>query len=149
MTVPPKADRRAVPRFKVWVACSILSRLSDEDFRKQAVLGYVKDLSREAVAVLLPSNETYGVDASSLGQQVQMTLALPVGYVRLSATLVRYSPDDSGKLVFVFRIQDSKDRSKYEEYMDTVESESSRAAKDSVRSRLAIIENELDPNSAD
>jgi len=149
MTVPPKADRRAVPRFKVWVACSILSRLSDEDFRKQAVLGYVKDLSREAVAVLLPSNETYGVDASSLGQQVQMTLALPVGYVRLSATLVRYSPDDSGKLVFVFRIQDSKDRSKYEEYLDTVESESSRAAKDSVRSRLAIIENELDPNSAD
>ena len=149
MTVPPKEDRRAVPRFKVWVACSILSRLSDEDFRKQDVLGYVKDLSREAVAVLLPSNETYGVDASSLGQQVQMTLALPVGYVRLSATLVRYSPDDSGKLVFVFRIQDSKDRSKYEEYLDTVESESSRAAKDSVRSRLAIIETELDPNSAD
>ena len=72
-----------------------------------------------------------------------------VGYVRLSATLVRYSPDDSGKLVFVFRIQDSKDRSKYEEYLDTVESESSRAAKDSVRSRLAIIETELDPNSAD
>jgi len=144
MTVPPKDDRRAVPRFKVWVACSVLPRVSDEDFRKQAVLGYVKDLSREAVAVLLPSNETYGVDASSLGQQVQMTLALPVGYVRLSATLVRYSPDDSGKCFFVVRIQDSKDRSKYEEYLDSVESESSKASKDNLRSRLAIIEAELD-----
>ena len=147
MTVPPEEDRRAVQRFKVWVACSVLSRLSDEDFRKQAVLGYVKDLSREAVAVLLPSNETYGVDASSLGQQVQMTLALPVGYVRLSATLVRYSPDDSGKHVFVFRIQDSKERGKYQEYLDTVESESSRTSKDNPRSRLAIIETELDQNS--
>ena len=147
MTVPPEQDRRAVPRFKVWVACSVLSRMSDEDFRKQAVLGYVKDLSRDAVAVLLPSNETYGVDASSLGQLVHMTLALPVGYVRLSATLVRYSPADSGKLVFVFRIQDSKDRSKYEEYLNSVESESSRASKDTLKSRLAIIETELDPNS--
>jgi hypothetical protein len=110
-------------------------------------LGYVKDLSREAVAVLLPSNETYGVDASSLGQQVQMTLALPVGYVRLLATLVRYSPDDSGKCFFVFRIQDSKDRSKYEEYLDSVEFESSRASRDSLRNRLAIIETDLDANS--
>src|ERR1700694_341549 len=135
MTVPPKEDRRAVPRFKVWVACSVLSRLSDEDFRKQAVLGYVRDLSREAIAVLLPSNETYSVDASSLGQQVQMTLALPVGYVRLSATLVRYSPDDSGKHVFVFRIQDSKERVKYNEYLDSVESELLRASKDSLRNR--------------
>ena len=147
MTDPPEEDRRAVPRFKVWVACSVLTRLSDEDFRKQAVLGYVQDLSREAVAVLLPSNETYGVDASSLGKQVQMTLALPVGYVRLSATLVRYSPDDSGKCFFVFKLQDSKDRSKYEEYVDSVESESSRGSKDGLRSRFAIIETELDPDS--
>ena len=146
MTVPPKEDRRATPRFKVWVACSVVPRLSDTDFREQAVLGYVKDLSREAVAVLLPSNETYGVNASSLGQQVQMTLALPVGYVRLSATLVRYLPDDSGKCFFVFRIQDSKDRSKYNEYLDSVESELSRASKDSLKSRLAIIETELEPN---
>ena len=149
MPVSPNEDRRVVPRFKVWVACSVLPRLSEEDFRKQAVLGYVKDLSREGIAVVLPSNETYGVDASSLGQEVQMTLALPVGYVRLSATLVRYSPDDSGKHVFVFRIQDSKERGKYEEYLDTVESESSRAYKDNLRNRLAIIETELDPNSPD
>ena len=147
MTVPPEEDRRAVPRFKVWVACSVLTRLSDEDFRKQAVLGYVQDLSREAVAVLLPSNETYGVDASSLGKQVQMTLALPVGYVRLSATLVRYSPDVSGKCFFVFRLQDSKDRSKYEEYVNSVESESSKGSKNGLRSRFAIIETELDPDA--
>ena len=76
-----------------------------------------------------------------------MTLALPVGYVRLSATLVRYSPNDSGKCFFVFRIQDSKDRSKYEEYLDSVESESARASRDKCQSRLAIIEAELDRNS--
>ena len=120
MTVPPNLDRRGTPRFKAWVACSVLPRLSDDEFREQAVLGYVKDLSREAVAVLLPSNETYGVDVSSLGQQVQMTLALPVGYVRLSATLIRSSPDESGKYLFVFGIQDSRERRKYDEYLDSL-----------------------------
>ena len=122
MSVPPNEDRRAMPRLQVWVACSVLPRLSDEAFREQAVLGYVKDLSREAVAVLLPSNETYGVNASSLGKQVQMTLALPVGYIRLSAILVRSSPDDSGKHLVVFGIQESKERSKYEEYLDSLQS---------------------------
>ena len=148
MSVPPDADRRAVPRFKVWIACSVLARLSEEDFRKQAVLGYVKDLSREAIAVLLPANETYGVDASSLGQEVQMTLALPVGYVRLSATLIRYSSDESGKHVFVFRIEDSKERGKYQEYLDTVEAETSRGSRDSLKSRFALIETELDRDSS-
>lgn len=121
LSVPPNKDRRAVTRFKVWVACSVLC-LSEEDFSEQAVLGYVSELSREAVGVLLPSNETYGVDASSLGKEVQMTLALPVGYVRLSGTLVRYSPID-GKYLFVFRIQESKERSKYDEYLDSLQSE--------------------------
>ncbi len=117
----PHDDRRAVPRFKVRIACSVLLRLNDEQFSEQAVLGYVKDLSREAAAVLLPTNITFGVDASSLGKQVQMNLALPIGYVRLSGTLIRYSPDDSGEYLFVFRIQDSKERSKYNEYLDSLE----------------------------
>jgi len=146
LSIPPDEDRRAVSRFKAWVACSILPRLSDEDFRAQAVLGYVKDLSREAVAVLIPSNETYGMDASTLGKQVQMTLALPVGYVRLSATLIRYSPDDSGKYLFVFRIQDSKERGKVDEYLDSLQSELSGTSKDSLGSRLSIIETKLDPD---
>lgn len=123
MSVPARDDRRAVPRFKVWVGCSVLMRLSDEDFREQAVLGYVKDLSREAVGVVLPSHETFGVDAAHIGKQVQLNLALPVGYVRLSATLVRNAPDDSGKYLFVFKIQESKERDKYEEYLDSLQSE--------------------------
>lgn len=123
MSGPPNKDRRTVPRFKAWVACSVLARLSDEDFREQAILGYVKDLSREAVAMLLPANETYGVDASNLGKDVQMTLALPVGYVRLSATLVRHSQDESGKNLVVFRIEESEERSKYHEYLDSLEPE--------------------------
>ena len=120
MSVPPSEDRRVVPRFKVWVACSVLPRISDQNFREQAVLGYVKDLSRHAIAVVLPSNETYGVDPSSLGQQVQMTLALPVGYVRLSATLIRSSPDVPGKHLFVFGIEDSKDRRKYDDFLESL-----------------------------
>jgi hypothetical protein len=123
VTFIPKDDRRAVPRFKVWIGCSVLLGLSDQEFSEKSVLGYVKDLSREAVAVFPLSNETYGVDASSIGKQVLMNLALPVGYVRLSAALVRYSPDDSGKQLFVFRIQepeDSKERIKYDEYLDSL-----------------------------
>ena len=123
MNFPPNEDRRVTPRFKVWVACSVLPRLSDHDFREPAVLGYVKDLSQRAIAVILPSNDTYGVDPSSLGQQVQMTLALPVGYVRLSATLIRSSPDVSGKHLFVFGIQDSKERRKYDEFLDSLPAE--------------------------
>ena len=145
MTVPSNENRRSVPRFQVWVACSVLPLLSDQDFREQAVLGSVRDLSREAITILLPLNQRYGVDASSLGEQVQMNLALPVGYVRLSATLVRSSPDDSGKHVFVFRIEDSKERSKYNEYLDSLESELLGSSKESLRSRLAIIETKLDP----
>jgi len=145
MTVPSNENRRSVPRFQVWVACSVLPLLSDQDFREQAVLGSVRDLSREAITVLLPVNVRYGVDASSLGKQVQMNLALPVGYVRLSATLVRSTPDNSGKHVFVFRIEDSKERTKYNEYLDSLESELLGASKESLRSRLSIIETKLDP----
>ena len=145
MTVPSNENRRSVPRFQVWVACSVLPHLSDEDFREQAVLGSVRDLSREAISILLPVNQRYGMDASNLGEQVQMNLALPVGYVRLSATLVRSWPDNSGKHVFVFRIEDSKERSKYNEYLDSLESELLGSSKESLRSRLAIIETKLDP----
>ncbi|MFN2493139.1 MAG: hypothetical protein ABR501_09690 [Pyrinomonadaceae bacterium] len=70
----------------------------------------------------MPSNETYGVDASSIGKQVQMTLALPVGYVRLSATLVRYSRED-GKYLIVFRLQGSEERSRYDDYLDSLEAQ--------------------------
>jgi len=145
MTVPSKENRRADPRFQVWVACSVLPLLSDQDFREQAVLGSVRDLSREAITVLLPLNQRYGVDASSLGEQVQMNLALPVGYVRLSATLIRSSPDDSGRHVFVFRIQDSKERYKYNEYLDSLESELLGSSMESLRNRLSINETKLDP----
>ena len=85
-------------------------------------MGYVRDVSRDAVAVVLPSNETYGVDAPSLGL-VEINLALPVGYVRLSATLIRCSPDHSGKTLFVFKIQDSKERGKYDEYLASLSEE--------------------------
>jgi hypothetical protein len=145
MTVPPSGNRRAVPRFKVWIACSVFPLVSDEQFREQAVLGHVKDLSRDAVAVSLPSNELCGVDDSGLGKQVQMNLALPVGYVKLSATLIRSAPEDSGKYLLVFAIQESKERRKYNQYLDSVESELLGTSKASLSSRLSIIETKLRP----
>jgi hypothetical protein len=84
-------------------------------------MGYVKDLNREAVAVLLPSHEIYGVNASSLGRRVELTLSLPVGYVKLTATLLRYLPDDSGMHLFVFGIQKSRDRRKYQDFVDSLQ----------------------------
>lgn len=123
MSVPPSDDRRAVPRFKASFGCSVVFRLSDKDSREQAALGYVRDVSRDAVAVVLPSNETYGVGASSLGEEVQINLALPIGYLRLSATLIRYSPEHSGKSLFVFKIQESKERRKYDEYLASLSPE--------------------------
>jgi len=146
LSVPPNKDRRAVPRYQVQVACSVLVHSSDQRFRDEAVLGQVKDLSRNAVAVLLPTNETYGVDALGMEKQIQLTLALPVGYVRLSASLIRYKRDESGKYFFVFKIQESDDRSKYDEYLDALEAELSGASKDSYESRLTLIETKPDPN---
>ena len=145
MSVPPNKDRRAVPRYNVKVACSVSLPSNDQRFREQAVLGQVKDLSRHAVAVLLPTSETYGVDALVTGKQIQLTLALPVGYVRLFATLIRYKSDDSGKYFFVFRIQESDERGKYDEYLDSLEAELSGASRDSYESRLTLIETEPDP----
>ena len=146
MTVPPKKDRRAEPRYKVKVACSVLVHSSDERFHDEAVLGQVKDLSRNAVAVSLPTNETYGVDSLGMEKRIQLTLALPVGYVRLSASLIRYTADDFGNYFFVFKILDSSDRGKYNEYLDALEAELSGVSRDSYASRLTLIETKPDPN---
>jgi hypothetical protein len=125
MTVRLKEDRRFAPRFRIWATCSLVPHLSDEDRRQHAVMGYVKDLNREAVAVLLPSHETYGVNASTLGRQVELTLGLPVGYLKLSATVLRHEADESGKQhLVVFRIERSKERSKYYDFVDALEADS-------------------------
>ncbi len=122
MPVHFQEGRRFAPRFRVWATCSLVPHLSDEDRRQHAVLGYVKDLNREAVAVLLPSHETYGVNASTLGRQVELTLGLPVGYLKLSATVTRFETDDSSQQhLVVFKIEKSKERSRYYDFVDALE----------------------------
>ena len=125
MSIRLKEDRRFAPRFRIWATCSLVPRLSDEDRRQHAVMGYVKDLNREAVAVLLPAHETYGVNASTLGRQVELTLGLPVGYLKLSATVLRHEADKSGtQHLVVFRIERSKERSKYYDFVEALEADS-------------------------
>jgi hypothetical protein len=123
MAIRLNEDRRFARRFNVWATCSLLSRLSDDDRRQRVVLGNVKDLSRQAVAVWLPSHETYGVKPSSLGRKVELTLGLSIGYVKLSAVLIRHSVDDSGKHLVVFQIGKSKERPKYQDFVDSLRSE--------------------------
>ena len=120
MTHEPDDDRRFAPRFEVWASCSLLPHLSDEDRRQHAVLGYVKDLTRDAVAVLLPSHEVFGIDASSLGRHAELNLGLPVGYLQLSATLIRHTPVEGGKHLVVFRIEESEQSEKYHEFVDSL-----------------------------
>ena len=125
MAIRLKEDRRFAPRFRVWATCSLAPHLSDEDRRQHAVLGYVKDLNREAVAVLLPTHEMYGVTASTLGRPVELTLSLPVGYLKLSATVLRHEADELGKQhLVVFRIEKSKDRSRYLDFVNALEADS-------------------------
>src|SRR5688572_32101668 len=114
MNITPQDDRRAVPRFKVWASCTLLPHLSDADRRQHAVLGYIKDLNRDAVAVLFPEHEVFGIDASCLGRNAELNLGLPVGYIQLAATLIRHSPDEGGKHLVVFRIEESEQSPKYQ-----------------------------------
>lgn len=120
MTIEPQDDHRTVPRFKVWASCTLLPHLSDADRRQHAVMGYVKDLNRDAVAVLLPEHEVFGIDASSLGRNAELNLGLPVGYIQLSATLIRHTRDEGGKHLVVFRIEESEQSPKYYEFVDSL-----------------------------
>ena len=87
-------DRRSVPRYQASVACTVLPSIDPEDTtgdqRRSAIIGYTQNLSLDAIALILPSSQTYGTDPSNLGTAAELVLALPVGYVELSGALVRF-----------------------------------------------------------
>lgn len=102
-------ERRASPRYKVWIACSLLledeSAPTAEDQRRPTIVGHTHDLSKQAIAVILPANQTFGIDPGSLGSRVEMTLAFPDGYLKLSCSLLRHEPMPSQENLVVFKIE--------------------------------------------
>jgi len=100
-------ERRRFSRHKAWIACSVSvahEREGDPKSHTRKILGHTFDLSADAVAIVLPANETYGIEPSSLGTSVEIVLALPTGYVSLSCSLVRHVPLPSQENLVVFSI---------------------------------------------
>ena|SRR5438132_11424865 len=117
-------DRRAVPRYKARVPCSVLCAVTGA-----TLLTHTAELSQEAVAIIIPSNPTYGADdPSKVGTKVSLKLALPVGYVRLSGVLLRHEPADPKDHLFVFEVEAASDldRRLYDEYVDALISKSDK-----------------------
>lgn len=112
-------DRRHSPRYKAWIACSVsIGRQSETEARPQKILGHTFDLSADAVSIILPANETYGIDPSGLGSAVEIMLALPNGYVSLKCSLVRHSPLPSQENLVVFGINEENEM--YRDHLKTL-----------------------------
>jgi len=82
---------------------------------EKKILGHTHDLNREAVAIILPSNQTYGIDPGSIGSSAKITLALPDGYLTMHCSLLRHEPSVDGNLV-VFSIDKRNER--YEQHLE-------------------------------
>ena len=113
-------ERRRFSRHKAWIACSlsVADPAKGAESRTRKILGHTFDLSTDAIAIVLPANETYGVDPSSLGSAVEVVLALPTGYVSLSCSLVRHVPLPSQENLVVLTIIEDNDA--YSEHLKTL-----------------------------
>jgi hypothetical protein len=125
-----KKDRRSAPRYKARIACSVLSTSSEgnklSEDRGPKVLGHTYDLSTEAISIVLSSHPVYGADPTGLGTMAEITLALPVGYVRLCGNFLRHIDSTPQENLFVFMIEGGNivDRRLYQEYLDSLRRQS-------------------------
>lgn len=85
----------------------------DEGAKK--ILGHTQDLNREAIAIILPSNQTYGVDPRSIGSSAKITLALPDGYLTIPCSLLRHEPRGTEGNLVVFSIDEKNEQ--YQEHL--------------------------------
>ena len=110
-------ERRRVPRYKARVPCSVLSASGGS-----ALLTHTEALSVNAISLTIPSNPTYGADPGNVGVNVELKLALPAGYVRLSGSLVRLEQANTIDNLFVFKIEEASevDRRIYDEHLDSL-----------------------------
>lgn len=110
-------ERRSLPRYRVRVPCSILCALTGA-----TILTHTEGLSENAISLTIPTNPTYGADPGNVGVDVELKLALPVGYVRLSGSLVRLEQANTVDNLFVFKIEEANevDRRMYNEHLESL-----------------------------
>jgi hypothetical protein len=82
------------------------------------ILGHTHNLNREAVAIILPSNQTYGVDPGSIGSSAKITLALPDGYLTMPCSLLRHEPKGAEGNLVVFSIDGTNET--YQQHLERI-----------------------------
>ena len=107
-------ERRSVPRYRDRAPCTVICSSTET-----TILARTEMLSLNSVSVTIPSNPTYGADPSMVGATVELRLALPGGYVRLSGSLLQIEQVDSIGNLFVFKIEGASevDRRLYQEHL--------------------------------
>jgi hypothetical protein len=108
-------ERRRLPRYKAWISCSVSVHATGKGAGSKQILGHTHDLNREAVAIILPSNQTYGVDPGSIGSTAKITLALPEGYLTMPCSLLRHEPRGAEGNLVVFSIDGQNEQ--YREHL--------------------------------
>ena len=108
-------ERRRLPRYKAWISCSVSVNATGKAAGSKQILGHTHDLNREAVAIILPSNQTYGVDPASIGSSAKITLALPDGYLTMPCSLLRHEPRGAEGNLVVFSID--KKNAQYQQHL--------------------------------
>ena len=81
-----------------------------KDEEAKRILGHTQDLNREAVSIILPSNQTYGVDPDSIGSSAKITLALPNGYLTIPCSLLRHEPRGADGNLVVFSVDEKNEQ---------------------------------------
>jgi hypothetical protein len=107
-------ERRSVPRYQERVPCTVLCSLTGA-----TILARTEMLSLKSLSVTIPSNPTYGAEPSDVGANVELRLALPEGYVRLSGSLLHMEQTNSIGNLFVFKIEGANevDQRLYHEHL--------------------------------
>jgi hypothetical protein len=103
-------ERRRLPRFKAWISCSVSVNDAGKAAGTKKILGHTHDLNRDAIAIILPSNQTYGVDPQSIGSSARITLALPNGYLTMPCSLLRHEPRGTEGNLVVFSIDQKNEQ---------------------------------------
>ena len=110
-------ERRAVQRYKARVPCSVLRTSTGS-----TLLTHTETLSLSAISLTIPSNPTYGADPCNVEVNVELRLALPAGYLRLSGSLLRLVQANAIANLFVFKIEEANevDQRLYDEHLDSL-----------------------------
>ena len=111
-------ERRRLPRYKAWISCSVSVHDAGRDEGAIKILGHTHDLNREAIAIILPSNQTYGVDPRSIGSTAKITLALPDGYLTVPCSLLRHEPRGTEGNLVVFSIDQKNEQ--YQAHLESL-----------------------------